>query len=320
VVDLPEDEPEIVARALTFIYTGEYSSTKSTDVAKLLGERLVAPTGIGESTGTENATETGEAKATGEATETSNPSESSNNERLADSSESSTVESGDARRVRLRISTLTYQMADKFGLRELQLKTLEDFRDVFQTYRNVFQTYKGSLAGLNEIVALVYDCTASDDQSLRRFVTSECVESFDSVEEDSQLLETVKANEPMAWSLARDRQQRINTVELKLRSTEHALYAKTTSLESVRDQFNTLKRKYDDESYQYKQTSMLLDSAKKDSMTTKAAIAKHCPHCGEGKLVLVKSDSFSYYAKESGEVTTNCLACQKKWKFKAAYE
>ncbi|KPI42697.1 uncharacterized protein AB675_1833 [Cyphellophora attinorum] len=305
VVDLPEDEPEIVARALIFIYTAEYSSTASADVSKLLGESLI------DSTETEEATGTGELTTTGEPTETGARPELSNDKHPADSAESPKQSPTDDRRDRLRISTLTYQIADKFGLRELQLKTFEDFREIFHTYEH-------SVGGLEEVVTRVYDCTSPDDQHLRLFVTRECVEAFDSVEKDKDMLSAIKTNEPVAWGLARPKQEHINEVERKLKIAEDALVEKGTTLEDLQARFNTLQTSHNNANYYYNQTTKLLDKAKADKMTTEAAIAKFCPHCGEGKLVLAQSLYDRYNNKKEGEVSTNCMACEKKWIFKAA--
>ena len=295
VVDLPDDEPEVVARALVFLYTGEYESSLCEDVAILLGQAAPAPSHsavslkqLGEGVGNQNCSHNQVAIVS----------------TVPEQQDQETPRDEDKRVAQLRINTLVYCFADKVNIATLQERAFDDFR-------TVLTTYGGLLGGLADAVTLAYECTSADDQQLRFFITEQCIESYESVASDEDLLRAVQMNEPMAWKVAYPKEKLNLSLKKQLKETVEARETAEQSADKFRKLCTELKGDYDT-------TRARLDNALQTQgnrpTTTTGALVKHCPHCGEKDIIL--SNTNNTYQNKS--LTTICLACNKKWIFAAS--
>lgn len=172
-VDLPDDQPEIVARMLHYLYTGEYYSTLTDEISGLLSSSFRNGTGSG-TTATE--TDTKRVKM-------------------------SLLEEEDAGE--LKVDILMYQCSDKLNVPGLKTAASASFRCHLKPFSK-----SSGMKGLADVVKLAYESTASGDTELRLYLTEQLVSFGRLVTADEALVHVIEKHEFIAWRVAQACQSR----------------------------------------------------------------------------------------------------------------
>ena len=218
-VTLDDDDPEILARVIEFLYTGDYSAQRPKDFEPLLKRHIKdspvlieapsvwftplksAPLGSQPSpahpAGTPTAPSTGSRAPDNRSFSFSSTATPSGGRPFSTSAYNfDTIPSSKLAQVSaaLTVHTTVYAYADRFDVANL--------RDLAcQRFEKDFCEARPARARLAEIFNLVYESTRPNDLRLRLFVTKEAILGRETTSRDKTFCDVMRKHEPIAWAL-----------------------------------------------------------------------------------------------------------------------
>ena len=295
-VSLEEDDPEIIARVLEYLYTEDYTEEKPPELPGLPSlpqERL-------------DKIEACQDAMTRLQMASRMPGNAKDK-----------ADAADYVATALETHAKLYGCADKLGLARLCKAASDRFKAVFPAAKHVFLD-----AQVSSILGLVYDMTRSSDTDLRYYMTTVCfLEGSVSMREAASTV--IKQHEPLVFRVCESWQE---TLEMKL-ELEDAARAQRESLEGERLHQQRLKSGHEaelkrkDDAIQYhvdriaslearlwKSEHDLEDEmAYIDRALSRTRLAKYCAYCGVKDEMIMKRD---IDWAERSEYRLSCLKCK----------
>lgn len=196
-IDLPDQQPGIVARVLEFLYTGNYS-VESPSI-------LQVPTEDFSVEASKHQKSSADADHNSSLGDQSPKTPASAHRTLLYRPESSRCCI-----TRLKIHTLVYLLANFWGVINLKLQAFEQFKTSFDGDFVCHPDFES-------LLSLVLTSTASTDECLRAFVIESTIIEYQLLQRKPQVELVMKSYEPMAWLVGIEFRKSLEVLEEKNR-------------------------------------------------------------------------------------------------------
>lgn len=289
---MPEDEPIIVARALQYLYTGNYDVTHSPELPGLPATKAVCcePTDISPDAapeGTDSRTETPYAIGANDAA------------------------------AYLEVQVKVYALADKLGLQNLRSMAFNWFRGFFIDKADVL-TESQTLS----LLRLVYETTPSSDVDLRYNLTVDVFgETLASAKWSESAMGTIKQHEPLMAKLglahqsliarSKSQQEEIKSCTAERDKLQADLALSEASVRILQQEVSETKNSM---TKQWRDTRADQDKEMRyvDHALSEMKVARYCGYCGDKDSLTTSRQYNSGSGKKDVKLT--CPSC-REWRF-----